>query len=209
MCDPFRYCYGPSMSDRGHCRWWRLPSSSITTFSWTCRCQKCTHMAVRVVAWPLHPSTEQDLGPAFSVNAILYVLGSSPLTYLSPSCPGPPFSTLWWFWWCAVSETLAKYLPHSGQQTCANCLSLYILPAPIIRWVWASSVHTPSARHRWQTTHTFFRTLFFSSNRSKSSVSVSNAVWGHYRSINGYQGIQIYTYICGQHECGVKWDEYW
>ena len=41
---------GTSMSHRGHRGWGRLPSSRITAVSLTCRCQKCTLIAVRVDA---------------------------------------------------------------------------------------------------------------------------------------------------------------
>ena len=59
------------MSHIGHHGWQRFPSSIITTFSWTCRCQKCIHIVVRVAAQPLHPSTGQGIGPSFSGNVIL------------------------------------------------------------------------------------------------------------------------------------------
>ena len=53
-------------------------------------------MAVRISARPLQPLTGQGLASAFDINAILYVLGSSPLPSYSPSypapapCPAPP-----------------------------------------------------------------------------------------------------------------------
>ena len=55
-CVPFIYLHGIIMSHRGHRVWGGFPSSSITTVSLTCRCQKCTLISVCVDAWPLHPS---------------------------------------------------------------------------------------------------------------------------------------------------------
>ena len=135
LCDPFRDHHGTSMLYRGHRGWGGLPFSSISTVSRTCQCQKCTRMAVRVSTRPLHPSTGKVLGPAFSGNNILYVLGLLPPPSPSPSCPGPPFSTPFYVCQCAASDPLAKSFLHSGNLTRSYCLSLYILPAPVIRRV--------------------------------------------------------------------------
>ena len=59
---------------RGHRDKRRLPSSSITTVLWKCRCTKCTRIAARVSNTPGHISTGQSLRPPFSGNDILYVL---------------------------------------------------------------------------------------------------------------------------------------
>ena len=67
----FRACHRKIISHRGNCGWGRLPFSSTTTTSWTCRCQKITRMAVRIAARPLHHSTGQGLGSAFSRIDIL------------------------------------------------------------------------------------------------------------------------------------------
>ena len=71
QCIPFNDRHGTSMSHRGHRGWGRLPSSSTTTVSLTCRCQNCTIIVVRVNARPLHPLTGQVLGLAFAGNTIL------------------------------------------------------------------------------------------------------------------------------------------
>ena len=91
-CILFKACHGTGMSYRGH-RWWgRLPYSNITTVSRTCRFQKYTCMADCIAACPIHPSTGQDLGPAFYRNVILNIIGSSPPSpysyfFLSPLLP--------------------------------------------------------------------------------------------------------------------------
>ena len=62
-------------SHRGHRGRGRLPSSSINTVSCTCRCMKCTRIAVLDDKAPGHPVNGHRLGPPFSGNDILYVLG--------------------------------------------------------------------------------------------------------------------------------------
>ena len=108
LCDPFKDRHGTIMSHRGNCGWWIFPSSSITTVSQTCLCHKCTHMDVRIATRPLQNSTGQGLGPAFSGNAILYILGSYPPPYPSPSCPGPPYPLSAGF----VSAPVLVLVPH-------------------------------------------------------------------------------------------------
>ena len=95
---PFKDLHGNSMSQRGHSGWRRFPSSSVSMVSRTCRCQKCTRMAVRISDRPLHPSTGKGLYPAFYRNIILNVLGLSPPSYLLPFCPTPPLATTFWVW---------------------------------------------------------------------------------------------------------------
>ena len=78
QCILFRSRHEPSMLHRGHCGWGRCPSSSITTVSQACWCQKFTRIDVHVDNRPLNPSTGQGLGPAFARNIILNILGFSP-----------------------------------------------------------------------------------------------------------------------------------
>ena len=59
-----------------------LPSSIITTLFQTCRCQKCTRIAVRISARPLYALAGQGLRTAFLGNFILKVLGSFPPAFL-------------------------------------------------------------------------------------------------------------------------------
>ena len=60
---PLSAFLGTCRSHRGHRGWGRLPSSSSTTVSWTCRCTKCTRIAVLVTSAPGHPSTGQRRAP--------------------------------------------------------------------------------------------------------------------------------------------------
>ena len=78
QCIPFISRHGTRMLNRGHRGWGRLTSSSITPVSRTCRCQKCTRIAILIASRKLHPSTGQGLGPDFARNLIINVLGSSP-----------------------------------------------------------------------------------------------------------------------------------
>ena len=125
QCILFRARYGTIMSHRGNRGWGGFPSSSITMVSQTCRCHKCTHMAVRISAWPLHPLTEQVLGPAFSGNIVLNVLGSSPLLPFNSLsfCPSPPLYMTCWFWRCIASDPLSRSFLHFGHWTRSCCLS--------------------------------------------------------------------------------------
>ena len=130
---PFKDLHGTSMSQRGHSGWRRFPSSSVTMVSRTCRCQKCTRMAVSVAARPLHPSTGQVPSPAFSGNAIRNILGSLPPPPLLSFFPIPPLTTLCWFWRCAASDPLSKYFLNSGHCNHFYCLSWYLRPSPVIQ----------------------------------------------------------------------------
>ena len=56
-------CHSNSMSHLGHHGWVVFPSSKMTTVSSTCRCMKCTRIAVLVAARPGNPSTGQLRGP--------------------------------------------------------------------------------------------------------------------------------------------------
>ena len=63
------------MSHREQHGWERFTSYNITMVSRTSQCHKWIRMDVRVDAWSLHTSTGQGLGPTFSGNVILNVLG--------------------------------------------------------------------------------------------------------------------------------------
>ena len=95
-CSPFRNRYITSMLHRGHRGWENFYSYSTTMVYRTSWYQKCIRMAICVAAWPLHLSTGQGLGPAFSGNSILIVLGSLPTPSSSPSCPDPPLAKPLW-----------------------------------------------------------------------------------------------------------------
>ena len=122
-CILFKYHHGASMLHIGNQGWGRFPSSSKTTVSWTCWCQKCTHMAVCVTTWPLYPSTGQVLGPAFSGNVIQNFLGFSPPPPSLSICPTTSLAMPCWVWQCAASDPLDKYLPHYRHFTRFRCLS--------------------------------------------------------------------------------------
>ena len=55
MCFSFNGFHGTSMSNRGHLGRGRLLFSRITTVSLTCWFHRCTLIAVRFGAQPLHP----------------------------------------------------------------------------------------------------------------------------------------------------------
>ena len=71
LCGPFRDLYGTIILHRGHHGWVEFLSSSITIMYWTFRCQKYTHMEVRVASRTLHPSKGKRLVPSFVVKYIL------------------------------------------------------------------------------------------------------------------------------------------
>ena len=66
------------MSHRAHRGWEKFPSSKITTVLRTCRCTKCTRIAVLFATLPVHPVTSYLHGPPFAVKVILYVWGLVP-----------------------------------------------------------------------------------------------------------------------------------
>ena len=153
LCVPFMELNGTSMSHRGHRGWGRSTSSRITTMSLTCRCQKCTLIAVRVNARPLHPSTGLGLGPALIKNAILQVLVSlPPPSAMSPSNPNLPLATPFGFWRCITSDPLVSSFPNSGNSNLSRCCSLKPLPSPVILRVQALSSCTLVARKVQNTT---------------------------------------------------------
>ena len=101
--------------------------------SLTCRSQKCTLIAVHVDTRPLHPLNGQGLGSALGRNIILYVLGSSPPpSASSTSDPNLPLATPCWVWKCVTSDLLARSFPHYRHITRSRCLTLNLIPSPVI-----------------------------------------------------------------------------
>ena len=92
QCVRFRSCNGTRMLHIEHRGWGRFSSSNITPVNRTCRCQKCTRMTVHVASRTLQPSTEKGLGPDFSRNFILNIMGLSPPSpsHLLSFFPAPP-----------------------------------------------------------------------------------------------------------------------
>ena len=78
-CLTFRIRQGTSMSHQGHHGWGRFTSAKMTMVSRTCRCQKCTRIAVLVAASPGHPSIGQLYGPPLAGKSMQYVRVSSPV----------------------------------------------------------------------------------------------------------------------------------
>ena len=71
------------MTHQEHCGWGRFPLSKMTTISRTCRCRKCTNIAVLVVAHSGQPSTGQIYGPPMVGKAI----GTSAVPHPGTSLP--------------------------------------------------------------------------------------------------------------------------
>ena len=82
-------------SHRGHRGRGRLPSSKITTVSWTCRCTKCTRIAACVADTPGHPSTGHCLLPSFAGKLIFLQPGLPSRLGVPevPPCCGLPMSS--------------------------------------------------------------------------------------------------------------------
>ena len=78
-CLTFSVQQGTSMPHQGHRGWGRFPSPKMTTVSRTCRCRKCTCIAVLIAARPGHPSTGQLRRPSLSGKAMRYACGSFPV----------------------------------------------------------------------------------------------------------------------------------
>ena len=76
------------MLHQAHHGWRKFPSSRTTTMSRTCRCKKCTRIAVLVATRPGHPSTGKFCGPPFAGKFIPKVWGPAPRGQgdPSPSC---------------------------------------------------------------------------------------------------------------------------
>ena len=72
---PFQTDHSNSISQRGHCGWGRLISSTMITVSHLYRCRKCTWRPVLVSALTLHPYTGQSCSPTLFGDLIPCVCG--------------------------------------------------------------------------------------------------------------------------------------
>ena len=121
-CLSFSVRQGTRMLHWGHHGWGRFTPSKVTTVYRTCRCRKCTRIAVLVADCPGHPSTSQLPRHPLSGKAMQYVRGSSPVAeffqiYLS-SAARPLCVIL-----CPTKDSAAISSPHYLHYTRTFCRS--------------------------------------------------------------------------------------
>ena len=89
---PFSALRGTCMSHLEHRGWGKFPSSSITTVSRTCRCTKCTHIAVLVARAPGTPPRGISSLPSFLERTSGIPGGPCPLSGFSTGVFALPLS---------------------------------------------------------------------------------------------------------------------
>ena len=93
----------------------------------------------------LATTTFDWVGPRSRPRWTRHPVGSGIFIPITRVCPAF-LAMLFWVWRCFTSENFASSFPHYGHRTPSRCLSLKLVPDPVILCVYASSACTPTSR---------------------------------------------------------------